>query len=139
MESDPWGESKCSEKREETADKEDSSFFTDNFTDKLPDHQEYLEKLEKKLEKLNSKSSIVGELAKRRSDDAKRMLESNAAEIEHYFEECGENSAIARRLFPEKQALNMSEVAKLLESDSLAKTYSEDKKSQEEEQLGDAQ
>merc|ERR1712083_891123 len=112
--------------------------FTDNFViennsdekedlEKLPDHEEYLNRLENKLNKLQKKSSIAKELAARRSDEARRMLDSNAAAVEYFEdEELDENSAISRRLFPEKQALTVSEIAQLLESDTLDKSVQED-------------
>merc|ERR1711983_80677 len=116
--SDPWGGQSDPAPDEQLG-------FGDNFVpkengDKLPDHEEYLSKLENKLARLKKKSSIAQELASRRSDEARRMLASNAAAVELFeSEEALENSAISRRLFPEKQALSMTEVAKLLESDSL--------------------
>lgn len=116
---DPWGQAT-------TDQAEDSKGFTDNFNDKLPDSEEYLATLETKLDKLKKKSSIAKELAARRSDEARRMLDSSAAALELFEDEdLNENSAINRRLFPEKQALTLSEIAKLLESDHLA-TQSEE-------------
>jgi len=120
----PWG----SDVKDNIIENNDQTGFSDNFvpstndSDKLPDHEEYLSKLENRLNNLKKKSSIAKELAFRRSDEARRMLESNAAMVELFEDEdLDENSAISRRLFPEKQALTMSEIAKLLESDSLAK------------------
>ena len=116
--SNPWGTNPSSSEEDTTVQNQS---FQDNFVDKLPDSQEYLNKLEGKLNKLQKKS-IAQQLSLRRSDDAKRMLDANAASIE-LFEDADveEKSAINRRLFPEKQALTMSEIAKLLESDTLAK------------------
>ena len=121
--SNPWGTNPSSSEEDTTV--QDQS-FQDNFVDKLPDSQEYLNKLEGKLNKLQKKS-IAQQLSLRRSDEAKRMLDANAASIE-LFEDADveEKSAINRRLFPEKQALTMSEIAKLLESDTLAKATEED-------------
>jgi len=50
------------------------------------------------------------------------MGESNAAAVELFEDDdvTDSQSAISRRLFPEKQALTVSEIAKLLESDTLA-------------------
>ena len=80
---------------------------------------------------MNKKSSISKELALRRSDDARRMLESNVAAIELFQDEdIDENSSISRRLFPEKQALTVSEIAKLLESDALDKSAQENEESE---------
>lgn len=125
---DPWGTSVANCEVE-------TQGFNDNFADKLPDHEEYLNKLESKLDRIKKKSSIAKELAARRSDEARRMLESSAAQVEFFQEEeIGENSVISRRLFPEKQALNMSEIAKLLESDVLAKNAtSEDEEKEAKE------
>ena len=121
--SNPWGTNPSSSEEDTTVQNQS---FQDNFVDKLPDSQEYLNKLEGKLNKLQKKS-IAQQLSLRRSDDAKRMLDANAASIE-LFEDADveEKSAINRRLFPEKQALTMSEIAKLLESDTLAKATEED-------------
>ena len=119
--SNPWGN-----QTEQTSTPSQDQSFQDNFVDKLPDSQEYLTKLETKLTKLQKKS-ISQQLSLKRSDEARRMLDSNAAAIE-LFEDADveENSAITRRLFPEKQALTMSEIAKLLESDALAKATEQD-------------
>ena len=119
--SNPWGN-----QSEQTSTTSQDQSFQDNFVDKLPDSQEYLTKLETKLTKLQKKS-ISQQLSLKRSDEARRMLDSNAAAIE-LFEDADveENSAITRRLFPEKQALTMSEIAKLLESDALAKATEQD-------------
>ena len=119
--SNPWGN-----QTEQTSTPSQDQSFQDNFVDKLPDSQEYLSKLETKLTKLQKKS-ISQQLSLKRSDEARRMLDSNAAAIE-LFEDADveENSAITRRLFPEKQALTMSEIAKLLESDALAKATEQD-------------
>ena len=119
--SNPWGN-----QTEQTSTTSQDQSFQDNFVDKLPDSQEYLTKLETKLTKLQKKS-ISQQLSLKRSDEARRMLDSNAAAIE-LFEDADveENSAITRRLFPEKQALTMSEIAKLLESDALAKATEQD-------------
>ena len=101
--------------------------FADNFSDKLPDHEEYLNRLETKLEKLKKKSSIAQELRNRRSDEARRMLDVSAAAVE-LFEDADltENSALNRRLFPDRQALTMSEIAKLLENDTLEEVANEE-------------
>ena len=119
--SNPWGN-----QTEQTSTTSQDQSFQDNFVDKLPDSQEYLTKLETKLTKLQKKS-IAQQLSLKRSDEARRMLDSNAAAIE-LFEDADveENSAITRRLFPEKQALTMSEIAKLLESDALARATEQD-------------
>jgi len=119
---DPWG-------LPDQSPNADQPCFQDNFVDKLPDSAEYLDKLESKLNKLQKKSSIAKELSLRRSDEARRMLDANAASIELFEDADIENSAVSRRLFPEKQALTMSEIAKLLESDVLAKNseYTEEK------------
>ena len=124
---DPW----CNGTVEPTEDEKKG--FKDNFVvkeddaDRLPDHEDYLNKLETKLNRLKKKSSISKELALRRSDEARRMLESSAAAIELFEdEELNEQSAISRRLFPEKQALSVSEIARLLESDTLDRSAQED-------------
>jgi len=128
---DPW----CNDGAVEPTDDEKKG-FKDNFVvkdddnddaDRLPDHEVYLNKLETKLNRLKKKSSISKELALRRSDEARRMLESSAAAIELFEdEELNEQSAISRRLFPEKQALSVSEIARLLESDTLDRSAQED-------------
>ena len=48
-------------------------------------------------------------------------------------EELDENSAISRRLFPEKQALTVSEIAQLLESDTLDKSVQEEHENEQQE------
>jgi len=128
---DPWCNNSSSKNSDDIEDSEKEG-FEDNFVvdksdfEPLSDHEEYLNKLETKLTKLNKKSSISKELALRRSDDARRMLESNVAAIELFQDEdIDENSSISRRLFPEKQALTVSEIAKLLESDALDKSAQE--------------
>ena len=129
---DPWcgngnGSTKSTEDDNKKGFKDD--FVVEPFDvesevpERLPDHEEYLNTLETKLAKLGTKSSISKELALRKSDEARRMLESSAAAIELFQDEdLDENSAISRRLFPEKQALTVSEIAQLLESDVLDKS-----------------
>jgi len=118
--SDPWGSS-TSNSINDNDIVQDNQGFADNFNDKLPDHEEYLNRLESKLNKLKKKSSIAQELRNRRSDEARRMLDASAAAVELYEDsDLTENSAMNRRLFPEKQALTLSEIAKLLENDTLA-------------------
>ena len=131
---DPWcGNGNGSTKSTEDTD-DNKKGFKDDFVvepfdvqaevpERLPDHEEYLNTLETKLAKLGTKSSISKELALRKSDEARRMLESSAAAIELFQDEdLDEKSAISRRLFPEKQALTVSEIAQLLESDVLDKS-----------------
>ena len=118
--SDPWGSSTSSSINDNDI-VQDNQGFADNFNDKLPDHEEYLNRLESKLNNLKKKSSIAQELRNRRSDEARRMLDASAAAVELYEDsDLTENSAMNRRLFPEKQALTLSEIAKLLENDTLA-------------------
>ena len=118
--SDPWGSS-TSNLINDNDIVQDNQGFADNFNDKLPDHEEYLNRLESKLNNLKKKSSIAQELRNRRSDEARRMLDASAAAVELYEDsDLTENSAMNRRLFPEKQALTLSEIAKLLENDTLA-------------------
>ena len=117
--SDPWGSSTSNSINDNIV--QDNQGFADNFNDKLPDHEEYLNRLESKLNNLKKKSSIAQELRNRRSDEARRMLDASAAAVELYEDsDLTENSAMNRRLFPEKQALTLSEIAKLLENDTLA-------------------
>ena len=117
--SDPWGSSTSNSIDNNIV--QDNQGFADNFNDKLPDHEEYLNRLETKLNNLKKKSSIAQELRNRRSDEARRMLDASAAAVELYEDsDLTENSAMNRRLFPEKQALTLSEIAKLLENDTLA-------------------
>jgi len=118
--SNPWGSS-TSNSINDNDIVQDNQGFADNFNDKLPDHEEYLNRLESKLNNLKKKSSIAQELRNRRSDEARRMLDASAAAVELYEDsDLTENSAMNRRLFPEKQALTLSEIAKLLENDTLA-------------------
>jgi len=118
--SDPWGSSTSNSINDNNI-VQDNQGFADNFNDKLPDHEEYLNRLETKLNNLKKKSSIAQELRNRRSDEARRMLDASAAAVELYEDsDLTENSAMNRRLFPEKQALTLSEIAKLLENDTLA-------------------
>ena len=117
--SNPWGSSTSNSIDNNIV--QDNQGFADNFNDKLPDHEEYLNRLETKLNNLKKKSSIAQELRNRRSDEARRMLDASAAAVELYEDsDLTENSAMNRRLFPEKQALTLSEIAKLLENDTLA-------------------
>ena len=86
QQSDPWGN--VAPQITNDNDEKDAG-FKDNFVikndndkeqlEKLPDHEDYLNTLENKLNKLQKKSSIAKELAARRSDEARRMLDSNAA------------------------------------------------------------
>jgi len=139
---DPWGNAPP-----QIIDENDekNAGFKDNFVikndgdekeqiERLPDHEDYLNRLETKLNKLKKKSSISKELANRRSDEARRMLDSNAEAVELFEdEELDEQSAISRRLFPEKQALTVSEIAQLLESDTLDKSAQEEQNEDQQE------
>ena len=49
-------------------------------------------------------------------------------------EDLDEKSAISRRLFPEKQALTVSEIAQLLESDTLDKSAQEEHENDNDQQ-----
>ena len=131
--SNPWGSSTSNSINDNNI-VQDNQGFSDNFNDKLPDHEEYLNRLETKLNNLQKKSSIAQELRNRRSDEARRMLDASAAAVEHYEDsDLTENSAMNRRLFPEKQALTLSEIAKLLENDTLDSLAQEVNKSEVEE------
>ena len=124
---DPWGEPTNNHNNsDEESTTTNNKGFADNFNDKLPDHEEYLNRLETKLENLKKKSTITQELRNRRSDEARRMLDSNATAVELFEDtDLTENSALNRRLFPEKQALTLSEIAELLENDTLAHSSEE--------------
>ena len=123
---DPWGEPTNNHNNSDEESTSNNKGFADNFNDKLPDHEEYLNRLETKLENLKKKSTITQELRNRRSDEARRMLDSNAAAVELFEDtDLTENSALNRRLFPEKQALTLSEIAELLENDTLAQSSEE--------------
>ena len=131
--SNPWGSSTSNSITDNNII-QDNQGFADNFNDKLPDHEEYLNRLETKLNNLQKKSSIAQELRNRRSDEARRMLDASAAAVELYEDsDLTENSAMNRRLFPEKQALTLSEIAKLLENDTLDSLAQEVNKSEVEE------
>jgi len=83
----------------------------------LPDSQEYLQSLEAKLKKVQS-SSISKALAERRSDEARRLLDSKVQNL------CVDNellddvqvadNPLLRKVFPEKQAVSQSELQKLV-------------------------
>jgi hypothetical protein len=131
---DPWGNIACTE--DETAILTIPKEFQDNFVpennsftattvegnEHLPDHDDYLSKLETKLGKLQTTSNLTKALEARRSDETRRMLDANS--VLDLFDEneadVAEKSAMTRRLFPERQALTLSEIAVLLESDTLA-------------------
>ena len=101
----------------------------------LPDSREYLDRLESKLRKLQ-KSSLQKALSERRLDEARRLLDARLISTENswssannqpeaHIEESIEDNPILRRLCPEGQAVNISELQKLLEGDNLQKLVEE--------------
>ena len=101
----------------------------------LPDSREYLDRLESKLRKLQ-KGSLQKALSERRLDEARRLLDARLISTENswlsadnqpeaHIEESIEDNPILRRLCPERQAVNISELQKLLEGDKLQKLVDE--------------
>lgn len=116
QETDAWG---GSPDQKDNSDQQKG--FEDNFVwEHLPDHSEYLEKLHKKLQKLQKSTDLSQSLADRRRDENRRLLVSNAIQnTEHEEEISVEINELARRLFPEKQALSLTELVRLVEADAL--------------------
>ena len=135
---DPWGspnENDSTHASQDNIGNDLEQGFDDNFNDRLPDHEEYLKLLESKLEKLQKKSSISQQIRNRKNDEARRMLDASAAAVELYEDaDLPENSALNRRLFPERQALTLSEIATLLENDKLAENVNDEEPVLTEEQ-----
>lgn len=101
----------------------------------LTDSREYLDRLEFKLRKVQD-VSLQKALSERRSDEARRLLDarligpensglSSDSQLEPHIVESVEDNPILRRLCPERQAVNLSELQKLIEKDNLQKLVEE--------------
>jgi len=114
-------------KREENEDNNSLSF------EPLEDSRQYIDGLESKLRKLN-KVSLLKALSERKSDEARRLLDSRIQDLdflssarisEANIEEEVEDNPLLRKICPERQAVNLSELEKLLDADSLQKLVEE--------------
>jgi len=114
-------------KREEKEDNNSLSF------EPLEDSRQYIDGLESKLRKLN-KVSLLKALSERKSDEARRLLDSRIQDLdflssarisEANIEEEVEDNPLLRKICPERQAVNLSELEKLLDADSLQKLVEE--------------
>jgi hypothetical protein len=113
-------------------EKEDK--LSDSF-EPLQDSKEYIDRLEVKLRKLQ-KVSLQKALSERKSDEARRLLDARLQRLdilssatstysESNIEEEVEDNPMLRRLCPDRQAVNISELEKLLDADSLQKLVEE--------------
>lgn len=113
-------------------EKEDK--LADSF-EPLQDSKEYIDRLEVKLRKLQ-KVSLQKALSERKSDEARRLLDARLQRLdilssatstysESNIEEEVEDNPMLRRLYPDRQAVNISELEKLLDADSLQKLVEE--------------
>jgi len=95
----------------------------------LPDSQEYLHTLEAKLKKVQS-TSIGKALAERRSDEARRLLDSKVQRLTVDNELLDDaqipDNLLLRRVFPEKQAVSQSELQKLVKKEAEKDTSKND-------------
>ncbi|KAI1295664.1 hypothetical protein HDE_05528 [Halotydeus destructor] len=107
----------------------DNNSFDDDFVNHLPDSEEYIASLEKKLAKISGKSvvsssrDVVNSLSKIRQDVMATLINSSSAceFLNESLEQNGAIAAVERKLFPERQALTKEELEKLLEQDILAR------------------
>lgn len=101
----------------------------------LQDSREYIDRLELKLRKLQ-KVSLQNALSERKSDEARRLLDARLQSLDYLsaatttysesnVEEEVEDNPVLRKLCPERQAVNLSELEKLLDADSLQKLVEE--------------
>jgi len=114
-------------KREEKEDNNSLSF------EPLEDSRQYIDGLESKLRKLQ-KVSLLKALSERKSDEARRLLDSRLQDLdflssarisEANIEEEVEDNPLLRKICPERQAVNLSELEKLLDAYSLQKLVEE--------------
>jgi len=105
-------------------------FPTSNF-EPMKDSKEYIDRLESKLRKLQ-KASLQNALSERKSDEARRFLDARLEGLDYVssastqysesiIDQGVEDNPLLRKFCPERQAVNLSELEKLLDADSLQK------------------
>ena len=116
-----WGpEINASAVPSESAEKAfDDDFVQENENyQPLPDSEEYLQTLESKLKKIQ-KTSLTKSLSERRADEARRLLDSQAQQVQVENELLDDaqvpENLVLRRICPQKQAICESELQKLIE------------------------
>ncbi len=107
---------------ESNNEEDKSGRFEDNFSDKLADSQEYLKRLEAKLERLqrgNGNKSLLKDLEAKRKDEMRRFLddETRRAQQDEEVESAIANNELLRRLAPETRAVNKQELIHLIKDD----------------------
>jgi len=101
----------------------------------MNDSKEYIDRLESKLKRLQ-KASLQKALSERKSDEARRFLDARIEGLNHIssastqysesiIEQGIEDNPLIRKLCPERQAVNFSELEKLLDADRLQKLVEE--------------
>ena len=155
-ENDPWSPDNAEISQNGTEAK--CEHFEDNFLpvkpfEKLDDSKEYLEKLEAKLAKLKNvgksdkskNRALLNALSEKRQDEARRYLDAGTlVELGQQYDEITSNedenvkdNPLIRKICPEKQALTMQELEKLVDSDVLElvrKMHLEEGESKEEQE-----
>lgn len=131
----PWeGETSFSSSQTQEKEVEVEHQFEDNFSDqdpskpfeKLDDSDEYLEKLERKLKKLTEPSkskTLLKALSERRTDETTRFINEEGAirsnDILPTDDSEVDDNPVLRKLFPDKQAITVGELQKLVDADIL--------------------
>ncbi|CAO1353444.1 unnamed protein product [Diamesa hyperborea] len=103
--------------------------FEDNFTshettdtNKLPDSVDYIKKLESKLNKIKKDPNLLKELTEKREECIRNLLNSSSvltSDSDLELEYPVNSSEILRHIIPQ-QALNVGEIAHLINNDHLS-------------------
>ncbi|KAK7872086.1 hypothetical protein R5R35_004569 [Gryllus longicercus] len=131
MEMDPWltNGNECQSVK--------TSKFEDDFVpcEKLPDSEEYLATLERKLAKLKerqSKKDLVESLEETRKSCMLRLVTEGIAGVQEDLDldipvnNSHASSTLLRHIAPERQALTLGELVELLKADQLSEKLAED-------------
>ncbi|RZC43338.1 sepiapterin reductase [Asbolus verrucosus] len=144
---DPWGVSHIEQETDNTVDAEEKRpsglKFEDNFTptvrDTLPDSEQYLAILEKKLRDIKNDPNVLRQLTEKKEACMQNLLNS-----EFQFEEADGldsplgQSQLLRTILPQKQALIKGEIVGLIDYDHLDSSESEKESDQSTEGIGRA-
>ncbi|KAG4078393.1 hypothetical protein HA402_013103 [Bradysia odoriphaga] len=123
MSQNPWCESGESGTTTQTTFEDN---FTSTSTEKLPDSEEYLESLEKKLNKLKTNTSVLKQLTDRREECMEKLLNGTIdlpTNSDLDFDDSSNRPVLqlVRHIIPE-QALNTTELVHIIKHDHLAAT-----------------
>jgi len=121
--------------RDLTSDEDVNPDISSSNFEPMKDSKEYIDRLESKLKRLQ-KASLQKALSERKSDEARRFLDARIEGLNHIssastqysesiIDQGVDDNPLIRKLCPERQAVNLSELEKLLDADSLQKLVEE--------------